>query len=84
MSRIITRIRAAAAGYEPALASSILAAGLTLAAGLGLVVGDFPEKANAILTFIAFLAPIVAGAYTRSKVIPVKTLEAGSSLPSAN
>ena len=74
MYRFIEKIRRAAAGYEPALVSAIVAAGFTLAAGLGLIVGSLPEQVDAVLTFVAFVAPILAGTYTRAKVSPLKTI----------
>lgn len=71
---VLAYVRSAAGGYEPAVVSSIVAASFVLAAGLGITVGDLPEKANAVLTFLAFIAPIVAGKVTRSRVRTVKSL----------
>jgi len=61
----------AASGYEPAVVASVAAAAFTLAAGLGLAVGDLPQKVNAVLAFLAFVAPLIAGAVTRAKVTPM-------------
>lgn len=74
MKKFLDWIDAAADGYEPALVTSIVTAIFTLAAGLGLTVGDLPAKANVVLTFLAFIAPIIGGAITRSKVTPTKRL----------
>lgn len=75
MNKLITLIRRAAAGYEPAVVASVAAAFFVLLAGLGITVGDFPDKVNAILTFVAFVAPILGGAATRAKVTPTKSLQ---------
>lgn len=74
MRKMLAYVRSAAAGYEPAVVSSVVAAAFVLAAGLGITVGDLPEKANAVLTFLAFVAPLVAGRVTRGKVRTVKSL----------
>lgn len=74
MKRVLAYVRAAAGGYEPAVVSSVVAAAFVLAAGLGITVGDLPEKVNAGLTFLAFVAPLVAGKVTRSKVRTKKSL----------
>lgn len=68
---MLDKIRQIAAGYEPALVASFVAALFTLAAGLGIAVGDLPAKVDAVLTFIAFAAPVIAGIHTRSKVTPI-------------
>lgn len=76
MRHLINFIRRAAAGYEPVVAAQFVAAAFTLAAGLGLAVGDLPEKVNALLAFVGVVAPIIAGAYSRQKVTPVALVPA--------
>lgn len=68
-------VRDAARGYEPAVASQVVAAVFTLAAGLGLAVGDLPAKADAVLAFLAVTAPMVAGVVTRQRVTPLAKTE---------
>ena len=75
--RILSALRALAAGYEPARASAIAAAVFTLAAGLGLSVGDLPQKVDAVLVFLATVSVLIAGEATRKRVTPVKTLIQG-------
>ncbi len=70
MRHITNFIRRAAAGYEPVVASQIVAAFFTLCAGLGIVVGDLPNKVNAVLAFAGVVLPMIAGAYARQKVTP--------------
>lgn len=65
------KIKEIAAGYEPALVASIVAAVFVLAAGLGVTLAQWSDEADAVLTFLAFIAPILAGGYTRSKVTPL-------------
>lgn len=61
-------------GYEPVVAAQVVAATFTAAAGLGIAVGDWPQKVDAVLTFAAVVVPLLAGVYARSKVTPEKTL----------
>jgi len=77
-NRIIETVREVAGGYEPAVVSSVAAAAFVLAAGLGIGVGDLPEKVNAVLVFVAFVAPLIAGTYARAKVQPLKRLVEGA------
>ncbi|WP_311208711.1 MULTISPECIES: hypothetical protein [unclassified Aeromicrobium] len=81
MSRLARIIRAvvdfvgrAATGYEPAVTAALVAAFFTMLSGIGLVVGDLPQKVDAVLGFVAFVAPLIAGWYARQKVAPIKTL----------
>ena len=70
---MIDSIRRAAAGYEPVLVASIVGAVVALLAGVGIPqVTNYSDQVNAVLTFLAFIAPIVAGGVARSKVTPVK------------
>ena len=64
--------------YEPVLAAQIVGALFVLAAGLGLrQVDSLKDEADAILTFLAFGVPLVAGTYSRSKVAPIEKIEDG-------
>lgn len=64
-----------AAGYEPAMASAILAAFVTFASATGIVLGDLPQKADALLGLLATLSALYSGKSTRSKVIPQKRVD---------
>jgi uncharacterized membrane protein YphA (DoxX/SURF4 family) len=74
MSRFIAYIRSAAAGYEPVVAAQVVAAVFSLLAGLGIAVADWSDKADAVLAFVGVVAPLIAGAYSRSKVSPVHNI----------
>lgn len=70
---MIDAIRRAAAGYEPVLVASIVGAVVALLVGVGVPqVTDWTDEADAVLTFLAFIAPIVAGGVARAKVTPTK------------
>lgn len=69
------KVRDFATGYEPAVAAAVVAAVFTLFAGLGIAVGDWDVKVNAVLAFVAFVAPLLAGGYTRGKVTPTANME---------
>ena len=76
MSNPIDTIRNAAAGYEPVLVASIVGAIVALLVGVGIPqVTSLSDEVDAVLTFLAFLAPIVAGGVARAKVVTVKHLE---------
>jgi hypothetical protein len=66
-------VRRAAAGYEPAVMTSLAAATFVAAAQLGINVGDLPEKVDAVLTWLSVVATLVAGARIRAKVEPAKS-----------
>jgi hypothetical protein len=70
-----TFIRNLLSGYEPALARSIVLAVFVLLGAFGLGSGDLPPQAEAVLTFLAFVVPIVTGWLIRRKVTPVTALD---------
>lgn len=64
-------LKDAARGYEPAVATQVAAASLTLLAGLGLTVAELSTRVDAVLAFLAVTAPLAAGVVTRTKVTPL-------------
>ncbi len=68
---MLSKLREIAAGYEPALVASIVAAVFTLSAGLGISLANYSAQVDAILAFLAFAAPLAAGRYVRAKVTPL-------------
>lgn len=58
-------------GYEPVVVAQLVAAFFTLLAGLGITVGDWPQKVDAVLVFVNLVVLMAAGAIARSKVSPV-------------
>lgn len=74
-------IRRAAAGYEPAVVKSIVAAVFLLAAELGIQTGDLPQKVDAVLRFLQFAAPLIAGISIRANVTPVSMIDDNGKTP---
>lgn len=68
-------IKSLLAGYEPAMARSIALAVFVLLGAFGLGSGNLPPQVEAILTFLAFALPLLAGWLIRQKVIPMKSVE---------
>lgn len=58
------------AGYEPVAVASVATAVFVLLAGLGIAVGDLPDKVNAVLAFLAVMAPMLSGWLARMRVTP--------------
>jgi len=75
MKLIVQLVRDMIAGYEPARVRAIALAVFVLLGAFGLGSGNLPTQAEAVLTFLAFGVPIVAGELIRRKVIPVKSIE---------
>lgn len=74
IANLFRRVREYARDYEPAVAAAIVAAVFQLLAGLGIAVGDLPEKVDAVLAFLAVAATLVAGRATRARVFSRATL----------
>lgn len=65
-------IRNLLTGYEPAMARTIALAVFVLLGAFGLGSGNLPPQVEAVLTFLAFIVPIITGYLIRQKVEPVK------------
>lgn len=74
IQRIRAYIQNLAAGYEPVEAAQFVAAIFTMLSGLGLVLGDLPIQADAVLGFLAVAAPLIAARRGRNQVVPQATL----------
>lgn len=61
-------VREFALWYEPAVAKAIVAAFFQMLLGLGVAVGDFPAKVDAVLAFVTVVTTLVAGKSIRSSV----------------
>jgi hypothetical protein len=70
--RIRSFLVSLAAGYEPVMARTIVAAFFVMLAGAGIGSGSLPPAVEAVLGFLAIIAPIVAGKLAREKVTPVE------------
>lgn len=75
MSRFIAFIRDAVAGYEPTVVRSLVVAVFVLLASFGIGSGELPAWAEGVLTFLAFVVPLIGGWLIRRKVIPVKSVD---------
>lgn len=71
---VLARLREWATNYEPAVAAALAAAFFQMLVGLGIVVGDWPAKVDAVLAFVAVLATLVAGKSVRANVFSRATL----------
>ncbi len=54
-------LRVWARDYQPALARTYVAVAFQMLTGLGIAVGDLPDKANTALGVVAILATMLAG-----------------------
>ena len=70
MRKLAMFIRNVIAGYEPALVRSVVVAVFVLLAAFGIGSGDLPPQVEALLTFAAFVIPIIGGLLIRRKVSP--------------
>lgn len=78
MSKIrfaLAYIMAWAREYEPAVAATLVAAFFQMLVGLGIAVGDWPAKVDAVLAFVAILTTVLAGREIRKRVQPVARSE---------
>jgi hypothetical protein len=69
-------LRAWATDYQPALARTYVAVTFQMLAGLGIAVGDLPDKANTALGVVAVLATLIAGKSIQGAVYSPATHEA--------
>lgn len=69
--RINAEFSAIIAGYEPVRVRAFVGAVLVLLASFGIGSGGFPPQVDAVLAFLAFVVPILAGELARRKVTPV-------------
>lgn len=69
---MLTFLKDALAGYEPAVVRSFAVAVFVLLAAFGIGSGDLPGQVEAVLTFLTFIVPIAFGFLIRAKVTPTK------------
>ena len=61
LAQILATVHQWASQYQPAVARTLAAAFFQMLVGLGIVVGDWPDKVNAVLGFVAILTTVLAG-----------------------
>ena len=74
MNRVRSFIQDVINGYEPALVRSVAVAVFVMLAAFGIGTGNLPVQVEALLTFAAFIVPLVGGVLIRAKVSPVHTI----------
>lgn len=74
LSKAYAKVREWARDYEPAVAATVVAAFFQMLVGVGIAVGDWPAKVDAVLGFVAVLSTVLAGKSIRSQVTSRATL----------